>query len=219
MLCRRLHSRWIKGEWRPISLLWEELGIDILSQNNNKTAQPPYNLLPISRTSIPTGVILSRDASSYIREDDISTEKIERAGSDGNLKEVSAPAIALPLYQGKMIWQLDATWSISTGLRGNAAWSDADKERLSIQAKYLVGSWNCATPVLSHSVRLAFRDVQNATNQRTFIGALIPSFPAGNTVPFISTGRLMGASSNSALLASLCSFPFELVKYIFGLIS
>ncbi|MFM7550738.1 MAG: Eco57I restriction-modification methylase domain-containing protein [Cyanobacteriota bacterium] len=203
------YSRWIKGDWRPISLLWKELGIDILSQDNNKVAQPPYNLLPISRTSIPAGAILSRDASAYIREDDISTERIERSGAEGNFTESSVPAIALPLYQGKMIWQFDASWSIATGLSGSAAWLDADKERLSIQGKYLIGSWHCDLLVLNQSVRLAFRDVQNATNQRTFIGVLIPSFPAGNTVPLMSTGRLRGASSDSALLASLCSFPLD----------
>jgi hypothetical protein len=203
------YSRWIKGEWRPIALLWEEIGIDAVSQDSHNKVQPQYDRMPIPRCNIPTGIILSRDATSYIREDCISTERIERVDTDGNFKESFVPAIALPLYQGKMIWQFDASWSIATGLSGSAAWLDADKERLSIQGKYLIGSWHCNLLAINQSVRVAFRDVQNATNQRTFIGVLIPSFPAGNTVPLMSTGRLRGASSDSALLASLCSFPLD----------
>jgi len=39
---------------------------------------------------------------------------------------------------------------------------------------------------LSTNAALVFRDIQNATNQRTFITSMIPSYPSGNKVPHLS---------------------------------
>jgi len=107
------YSRWLKGDWRPITELWKELGIDpariqpleveledwlfdtsagpeerqaraqfihghLLKpgdvQRTNwrlRCAQPPYDSLPIPRADIPAGIILSREADAWIREDKI----------------------------------------------------------------------------------------------------------------------------------------------------
>ena len=120
------YSRWLKGDWRPIGELWDELGIDPSkvqplepevekSLSNTETihtpwklrcAQPPYDTLPIPRADIPLGIILSRDADLWIKEDGIED-------------------VALPLYEGRMIGQFDFSqkgWVSGKG-RG-AIWRD-----------------------------------------------------------------------------------------------
>jgi hypothetical protein len=136
----------------------------------------------------------------------VSTEEV---GLGGTVERTTVPAIALPLYQGKMIWQFDYSRSIATGLSGKAAWAERSQEHLVVQGQYLIGAWQCEDGVRSYASRLMFRDIQNATNQRTFIGALTYGSPAGNTVPILRTERLLGPGSDAALLAALCSFPLD----------
>lgn len=178
------YSRWLKGDWRPIAELWQQLRIDPNhtvpiapecqaeieaygsdvehTQWQRRCAQPPYDTLPIPRADIPEGIILARNADEWIHE-----EKVED--------------VALPLYQGRMIWQWNPSASIWEG-PGPNDWVE-NKEPGRIQGRYLISYKS------NFELRLAFRDVQNATNQRTFIGALIPGRPCGNTVPFITTGK------------------------------
>ncbi|MGI6454017.1 MAG: Eco57I restriction-modification methylase domain-containing protein [bacterium] len=65
------YSRWIKGPWKPIEQLWQELGVQPLPEGQTRCAQPPYHKLPIPRADIPAGIILNREATHYIHEDEI----------------------------------------------------------------------------------------------------------------------------------------------------
>ena len=53
--------------------------------------------------------------------------------------------------------------------------------------------------------RLGFRDVTNSTNERTFLGAIIPDFPCGHSAPVL---RMMPEGA-LPLLAVLNSFVFD----------
>ena len=67
-----------------------------------RCAPPPYDGLPVPRASIPSGVILSREANSWVHEDAVQD-------------------IALPLYQGIMVQPFVPSargWISGTGLRG-----------------------------------------------------------------------------------------------------
>lgn len=189
------YSRWLKGNWQPISNLWKKLGVALPTLGSPpsspdsllpspglprlRCAQPPYDTLPIPRADIPAGIILSRDATEWIAEDEIEDT-------------------ALPLYQGRMIWQWDCAAAIWVGPT-NEDWIAGSPETKLVAGRYLIRY------VPKREMRLAFRDVQNATNQRTFIGAILPGSPAGNTVPYLSSSRAI----IPALAVSLNSFPAD----------
>ena len=50
--------------------------------------------------------------------------------------------------------------------------------------------------------------MQNATNERTFVGAIVPPFPCGNTLPVLTTGE---PTRDATLLAVLSSFVVDRV--------
>ena len=204
------YSRWLLGDWRPIEELWEELGVDptrpepadveleewlfdatagperreaearfvrghLLRPGDAartdwrlRCAQPPHDRLPIPRAKIPPGVILSREADAWTREDDIRE-------------------VALPVYQGTMIQPFVPSargWVSGTGLR--AKWDYSNLGNLRWNPQYLmalsdVGSQDRLTPAL----KIGFRDISRDSDVRSFIGALLPSFPCGNSAPVL----------------------------------
>jgi len=147
------YSRWLKGPWKPIEQLYADLGVQALPEGERRCAQPPYDKLPLPRADIPVGIILSREATHYISEDDIPTVtftdasgkplKIKVVNEDGDKEEVEVvgPAIALPLYEGRMIGQFDFSekgWVSGSGR--SAVWQVIPWEYKSIQPQYLMGS-------------------------------------------------------------------------------
>lgn len=141
------------------------------------------------RWELPAGVILSRDGGHWI--DDRAVNEI-----------------ALPLYQGVMIWQLDyAATAYQAGSGLSAQWEGLEGKPKRVASQYHV----LRTDVQSHgrwplNERIAFRDVQNAINQRTMIAALVPGFPCGNTVPLLA---LREGVPTLSVLAALVSFPCD----------
>ena len=135
----------------------------------------------------PEGVILSRDRTQFIHIDEVED-------------------IALPLYQGVMIWQFDFAYSqYSTEVKSKGEWINNDWTNKEISSLYLMSLSDFKTKK-NISERIAFRDVQNATNQRTMIACIIPDFPCGNTVPLITTNNF---DLNCITLSVLTSFPLD----------
>ena len=83
------YSRWLKGDWRPIAELWAELGTKRPAEQASAAAPSlPTTRCRFRRADIPAGVILSREADAWVREDGVED-------------------VALPLYEGRMIGQFD----------------------------------------------------------------------------------------------------------------
>ena len=122
-----------------------------------RCAQPPYDLLPVPRASIPVGVILSREGDAWIRE-----ERVED--------------VALPVYVGKMIYV--GNWAASAS-RSNVS------GRLDLEPEFLLGADDLRHDSRTGS-RVVFRDISNSTNERSFVSAIIPGgVPCGNVLPVI----------------------------------
>ena len=216
------YSRWLKGDWRPIDELWAELGVDpsrpapvdieledwlfdtsagperreaearfvhgyLLKPGevartdwHLRCAQPPYDWLPIPRADIPEGVVLSRDGDAWIKEEDVED-------------------VALPLYVGKMIYVGNwAAMPVSCDMPG----------RRDLDPDFLLGTEN-----LRHDsqtgVRVVFRDISNATNERSFVSALLPGlFPCGNVLPIIEPSS-NDVSLKMEFIQYLTSFVFD----------
>jgi hypothetical protein len=203
------YSRWLRGDWKPVKQLWAEMGIDpgnpepldrecevllreadvIRGEHPLRCAQPPYNRIPVPRANIPEGIILSRGADSFIREVDIE-------------------GMALPLYQGVGIWQLNSLAAdFVSGANHSARW-----EHRSIYSSGLPTPQFAISPskassksTASLAARIGFRAIQNATNQRTMISTILPGVPTGNSV-----GTLTAESGiYLSLPVFLCDFAYD----------
>ena len=156
-----------------------------------RCAQPPYDGLPIPRTHIPAGVLLSQAGDAWIRDEDIGD-------------------VALPLFEGIMIQPFVSSargWLSGTGLR--AKWNHIKASEMVWNPQYLLAKKD-ALDHQRHSttLKVGFRDISRDTDVRSFMGALLPPFPCGHSAPvFRNKNKLEGI--NPAILAFLNSFPFD----------
>jgi len=113
----------------------------------------------------PDGVILSRDKTQFIYIDDVED-------------------IALPLYQGVMIWQFDFSYTAYvSGSSRQAKWENVGWQSKIIIPQFMMSLktfFNISSKT-EQGIRLTFRDISRATDQRTMIATIIPEFPCGHT--------------------------------------
>jgi hypothetical protein len=163
--------------------------------------------LGAARADIPPGIILSRDGLAYIHEDEIDWEVETVEDEDGNEVEVRHRAVALPLYQGKMIWHFDPSWSgWVSGSGSHSKWQDVPWTAKTVQPQFLVLDRRKEG---LFAPKLVMRDVSSPTNQRTFVAALVPDFPCGHKVPCLRRGANR-VHEFAPLAAVFSSFAFDL---------
>jgi len=238
------YSRWIKGPWKPISELWAEMGLDperpvpidpacaerikagiasgevastaSQAEGHLRCAQPPYDRLPVPRAAIAEGVILSREATHWLREAEIPTVTFTDAAGKplivkigpGRRKretELHGPAVSLPLVQGGMLGFFDAMYQGFAGGSGHAVkWEAVGWPEKSARPQYLLGAAAVPlkAPLIARS-RVTYRYIGNDTNQRTMISCVSPNWPAGHTV------SIYHSRDNYALSVVLNSLPFD----------
>lgn len=144
---------------------------DVAQTNGHlRCAQPPYDRLPVPRVAIPPGVILSREADEWIREDDVK-------------------GTALPLYEGRMIGQFDFTekgWVSGKGR--TAVWRSTSWEKKQVEPQYLIDACRGASLIFDKP-KIGFMNTTSSTNTRTMICALLGEIPCGNSVPVLQYDR------------------------------
>lgn len=239
------YSRWLLGAWRPIDELWPELGIDprqpvpiptdcqaeidrgiadgtvARTDSSTRCAQPPYDSLPIPRSAIPPGIILSRDATEWIRESEVKDT-------------------ALPLYEGRMIGQFDFSQKGWVSGKGRTAeWRDISWESKRVEPQYLMKAsileaetlrrhlseieeaegLACATKaqelLAADATALAkwrvrylmmpkapIMNIGSATNSRTVIGSLLVNAPCNHALNPIRVPSLQSAMALAGILNS-----------------
>jgi len=60
-------------------------------------------------------------------------------------------------------------------------------------------------------IRLVFRDITNATNERTMLASVIPAWPCGNKVPLLAEEGQVSVAYQLALCCVLNSFAYDFV--------
>lgn len=203
------YSRWLKGNWRPIAELWSEMSVKPLPTGEHRCARNPYNSLPIPRADIPKGVILSREADYWLHEETIASNERVRSLNESHAGNNLTPAIALPLYEGRMIDLFSPSlrgWVSGTGR--SAIWKNIELVQPIIEPQFLVDIAN--TNQHYDGIRLIYQEVTVATVKRTTISTVIPPFPAGNKVPIMIDADA-DPNTSLALLAVLGSFAFDSV--------
>jgi hypothetical protein len=162
-----------------------------LPEGESRCAQPPYDKIPIARAEIPAGIILSREARAWIRE-----ERVEDT--------------ALPLYQGLMIWTFDCSfngWESGTGR--SAKWHQTDWQLKCLEPQYLVSlSDYYEREKAIKDVKVCSRRITTAVHQRTAIVSLVPNFPCGDVASVIQPSTLQ---DRILLPAALNIFPVDFV--------
>jgi hypothetical protein len=114
--------------------------------------------------------------------------------------------VALPLYQGAMVHHFTPSFQqfVSGGGRVNR-WMFTSADNLKFGPKFLIAEATAKrmAPLLSR-FRFAFRDVARNTDERTLIGAVVPGFPCGNTLPvlqlpeaYVERLLMLGATTSS----------------------
>lgn len=188
------YSRWIKGPWQPIEQLYAKLGVPPPAEGERRCAQPPYDRLAIPRADLPEGIILSREAMHFIREEEIPIVTfadasgrpltIKRENEEGEKEEIEVvgPAVALPLYQGIMVNQLEANVrSHQYGTGYQAVWNHTPPEmRSDVDPQYLIGDSTYGGDL--QRLRIAYRRIARTTDTRTWIGCPLPGMPCGDSL-------------------------------------
>jgi hypothetical protein len=239
------YSRWIQGPWKPIAELWTELGVDpskpvpidvacaqrirdgivsgdVASTNSSlRCAQHPYDCLPIPRADLPAGVILSRDATHWLREEEIPvvtfTEangrplKVKVENQNGEKEEilVEGPALAVPLYQGIMTNQLLANRA-HFGTTTSGKWNILADFDSVFWPKYLIARSTAVAKTPSSALpKLVYRSIARTTDSRTIIGTPIPELPAGNSLGVINSRNKKSPLAVWTLAGILSSYLYD----------
>ena len=191
------YSRWIKGHWRPIGELWTQIDVSnsrALRAGSSEDAPfhnaPPYQPLPVPRADLPPGVILSRDMTAFINERDFDWELEIVEDEDGNEVEVRHQAVAVPLYEGRMIGQFDFSekgWVSGKGR--TAVWSEIGWANKQIEPQYLMLKAHVVGSGIGYDgPKVAYMRIASATNTRTMIATFLDGQPAGDSVFFFRSG-------------------------------
>ena len=120
----------------------------------------------------------------------------------------------VPLYEGKMVHHFDHRWATYIGADGNSReMTDSEKEDFvaSANPKYWLEraeiNKRLGEKFASKEWLLGFRDITNATNERTVIAHVIPRSAVGNQFPLIFCDKPVGQVA--ALLGSLSSLVLD----------
>lgn len=127
--------------------------------------------------------------------------------------ELSDP---VPLYEAKLVHQFDPRWASYT-LDGDSARELTDAEKndagLSVQPRYWVERSAVEDRLLekgwTRQWLLGWRDITNATNERTVIASIIPRVGVGDT--FLLLLANVAPSGSALLLADQCSLVHDYV--------
>jgi hypothetical protein len=143
-------------------------------------------------------------ASSIFR----SAEAWVRAGAraDGRCGWSRGDESALPLYEGKMIWQFDFSFS-GYDYGGSRRWNELDWGHKRLSPRYLIPADQYPA---SPGVKLVIRDMSSPSNRRTLIAACVPDLPCGHKTPILRDA-LSPWKETLALVAVLNSFCFDYV--------
>ena len=153
----------------------------------SRCAQPPYDRLSIPRAAIPAGVILSRDADSWIRGDRVRDR-------------------ALPLYQGLMFYGRRP--NVAQHLRGSgrrAKWRKKIDPFAAIQPQFLIGesAYRAHGMVDMGRTKIAIRGLARATDERTIIAGVISDLPAGHSINYLTPTSQYARQAGFFVLSSL----------------
>ena len=131
----------------------------------------------------------------------------------------------LPLYEAKLIHQFDHRWATYTADVDSRDVSDAEKDDLdyAVTPRYWVSAAEVEERLTkrdregnviwrwSRGWLMGWRDITNATNERTVIASVLPVAGVGNNLPLMLFSERDNPQQYAALLGNLCALAFDFV--------
>ncbi len=151
----------------------------------------------LSHVIASSDLILSQDQSSYIERDQVEE-------------------CLLPLIEGRMLNHFDIASKVYiAGCGRQALWHESSLLEAQIAPQYLLRQADfCQRRSANENTRIGFISVSAPTNTRSMVAALLPSFPAGNSVPFLAVSAATEsdrAYCGLITVSVLNSFVFDFV--------
>lgn len=151
----------------------------------------------LSKVVATPDLILSQDQTSYIERDQVEE-------------------CLLPLIEGRMLDHFDiASRVYVSGSGRQALWHDSSLLEAQVAPQYLLRQADfCQRRSANENTRIGFISVSAPTNTRSMVAALLPSFPAGNSVPFLSVSAATDSDRaywGLIMVSVLNSFVFDFV--------
>ena len=223
------YSRWLLGDWRPIEVLWADLGID------PSRPQPPEVGLedwlfdtaadPARRTAearfvhghlLKPGDAARTDWRLRCAQPPYDRLPIPRASLPAGvilsregetwIREDDIRDLALPLYEGRMIGQFDFSqkgWVSGKG-RG-AVWREIPWHRKHIEPQYLMAIEDYINASEERGMKVAIMSITSSTNARTMIVSPLWGVPCGHSIGVLNCS----AERCLPLSAILNSFAYD----------
>lgn len=185
------YGRWLKVPWHDRS---------------EESAAP----LARRRADIDRGIVLSADGSRWA---DLSTLQDAEFPHPDKKQKVIGPEVALPLYQGPMVfdWSPNAA-TYDRGGNSGAVWTRNSDPSTPIRPQYLMGK-----PTFVHSNaykahKVVYRTLSNPmSNERSAIPVCLPPYPCGNSLGVLVLQGRSDLKRALALSAVMGSFVFDWV--------
>jgi hypothetical protein len=223
---RRELSEWVDAERLVIQVSSEDLHLFSPISSSIPEVESAYDL-SVLRTLFAHGVVLGGDEAAswgakYFREYDMTQAR--KAGqyqaADGALSEAVLLAqghwslgekTLVAFYTGKMVAPFDFAFQRwVSGHANRAVWHPLDFTEKDWFPEF-VSPLNLVKHLWRGGTRLVFRDITNATNERTMLASVIPAWPCGNKVPLLAEEGLVPVAHQLALCCALNSFAYDFV--------
>jgi hypothetical protein len=206
------HPRQLEDKQRVFTLTPE----DIALINPNTLTSPVFRTradAELTRKIYQRVTVLENERTG-INPWGISFMTMFHMSNDSGLFRGGESSNSIPLYEAKMLHQFDHRWATYQGLDvRDASLTDKQDPDFRVTPRYwvdkqevdnkLAGKWD-------KQWLLAFRDITNATNERTSIASLLPKIAVGHKAPLIFT-QIDNIQLVSCLLGNLNTLAFDFV--------
>lgn len=142
--------------------------------------------------------------------------QLDMANDSGLFRDAPAPG-RLPLYEAKMIHQFDHRWATygADGSSSDVARDAKQDPNFSVTPRYWVDAAEVesrlASKGWSRAWLMGWRDITNATNERTVIASVLPRVGVGNQMPLMLFAPPEDMRAFAALLGNLSSLTVDFV--------
>lgn len=158
---------------------------------------------------------MSNDSGLFRTAKQLREMGADRAGTDWILYPPTQPSERyVPLYEAKMTHQFDHRWATYDGIETrDITLNEKQDASFEVTPRYWVPETSVHSRLVDKGWQrnwlIGFRDITNATNERTVISAVIPKVGVGHKLPIVFTATT--PQLIAALIANFVSLSFDFV--------
>lgn len=180
--------------------------IPVLINESSGAAGNPWGISFLLMFMMNTASHLFRTAPQF------TADGAQRDGSNWIGRD---KAVWVPLYEAKMVHQFDHRWATyeDNGIDSRDM-TDAEKRDPAsfAQPRYWIKDIDKESALAGRRARqwlMGWRDITNATNERTVIAGVVPRVGVGNNMPIWFVSEQLDTRLSAALLANFCTLALD----------